>query len=75
MTRPAPHSETTTCRQWFKLPESHMDKRFPIFSITAGDAMGCPRCRQNSATWPPTCNLGTYPFKYSRSMQSMSSTT
>ena len=33
--------------------------RLPIFSITAGDAMGWPRCRQNWLTWPPTCMLGT----------------
>lgn len=47
--------------------------RLPIFSITAGDEIGIPRCsRQNRSTWAPTCNLGTYAFRYNRSTHTTS---
>ena len=45
-------------------PFTSRRKRLPIFSITAGEAIGLPRCSlQNRSTCPPTCRLGTYAFR------------
>jgi hypothetical protein len=50
--------------------------RAVIGSISADDANASPRCRRKNPTTPSTiCNFGTYPFRYRRSMPSISRTT
>ena len=51
-------------------------KRLPIFCSNAGEGIGKPRCSvKKVTTWPPTCSVGTYAFRYNRSMQPRSRST
>ena len=49
-------------------------KRFVMGAISADDGTGLPRTvRKNQATPAPACSIGTYTFRYIRSMHSNSS--